>query len=174
MRLLLDMDGVVADFMGEVYRQTEIETGRKYCHADTVDYWFNDSPDRALFLDIMNREGVYRHLDVITGAIQAVNRLREHYDVVVCSAPPKTSKTAEDEKRGWLAEHFDTDFAEQAIITRNKHLVMGRVIIEDNPFIDRDANWQPIIFDQAWNQDVTDLPRMKGWHDLAPVYRSME
>ncbi len=174
MRLLVDMDGCMAEFMGHIYSTVKAETGRQYCHADTVDYWFNDSPDRALFLDIMNREGTYRHLGVISGAREAITRLRESYDVVVCSAPPKTSKTAEDEKREWLAEHFDTDFAEQAIITRDKHLVIGRVLIEDNPHIDRDANWRPVMFDQAWNREVTDLPRMYGWHDLAPVMEAME
>lgn len=163
----------MADFMGHIYETVRAETGRKYCHADTVDYWFNDCPDRSLFLDIMNREGTYRHLGLISGAREAITRLREQYDVVVCSAPPKTSKTAEDEKREWLAEHFDSEFAEQAIITHDKHLVMGRVLIEDNPDIARDANWQPIIFSQAWNQAVTDLPRMQGWFDLGPVRRAM-
>lgn len=174
MRALIDMDGTICDFMGHVYETVEAETGRRYCHADTVDYWFNDCPDRDLFLSIMNREGTYRHLDVITGAVKAVNRLRESYDVVVCSAPPKASKTAEDEKREWLAEHFDADFAEQAIITRDKHLVIGRILIEDNPDIDRNANWRPVMFDQAWNRGVTDLPRMYGWHDLSVVEEAMK
>lgn len=172
-RLYVDMDGVLADFMGEVYRQVEAETGRRYCHADTVDYWFNDCPDKDLFLDIMNREGTYRHLGLITGAREAITRLREYYDVRVLSAPPKASKTAEDEKREWLAEHFDTEFAEQAIIDRNKSLYIGKVLIEDNPHIDRDANWRPVIFTQPWNTGVTDLPRMDGWGDIQVVMREM-
>jgi len=172
MKLLLDMDGVTADFMGHIYETVRAETGRQYCHADTVDYWFNDNPDRNLMLDIMNREGTYRHLGVITGAREAVTRLREDYDVVVCSAPPKTSKTAEVEKREWLAEHFDADFAENAIITRDKHLVLGRLMIEDNPDIARDAPWQAIMFNQPWNQGVNDLPRMNGWGDLGVIYEN--
>jgi 5'(3')-deoxyribonucleotidase len=120
-------------------------------------------------MDIMNREGLYRHLGVITGAREAVTRLRERYDVVVLSSPPTGSKTAEDEKREWLAEHFDTDFAEEAIITRQKHLIIGRLLIEDNPDIARDASWQPIVFHQPYNRHVTDLPRMYGWGDLSVV-----
>lgn len=170
--LLVDADGVMADFMGHLFETVKAETGRSYCHADITDYWFDGMQDRSLFLDIMNREGTYRHLGVISGAREAITRLRESYDVVVCSAPPKTSKTAEDEKREWLAEHFDTDFAEQAIITRDKHLVMGRLIIEDNPFIDRDANWQAIMFHQPWNRDVTDLPRMYGWGDIGVIHEN--
>lgn len=172
-RLLLDMDGCVADFMGHVFETVKAETGKQYCHADTTDYWFKNLEHKDLILDIINREGTYRHLGLISGAREAITRLRESYDVVVCSAPPMHSKTAEDEKREWLAEHFDTDFAEQAIITGDKHLVIGRVLIEDNPHIARDAGWQPVMFDQAWNREVTDLPRMYGWHDLSVVEEAM-
>jgi len=100
--------------------------------------------------------------------------LREKYDVVVCSAPPKTSKTAEDEKREWLAEHFDTDFAEQAIITRDKHLVIGKLLIEDNPHIERDANWTPVMFDQPWNRRAIFKHRMFGWGDIHLIDRLMK
>lgn len=172
-RLLIDQDGVLADFMGHVYNVVEQETGAKYCHADTTDYWFGNIVHKKLFTEIIDREGTYRHLDVITGAVRAVNRLRERYDVRVCSAPPKHSKTAEDEKREWLAEHFDQDFAEQAIITRDKHLVIGRLLVEDNPMIDRNANWQPIMFDQPWNRHVVDLDVMYGWGDIHVVTELM-
>ena len=168
--ILIDCDGVLADFMGRVYQITEQETGHSYCHADTKDYWFNDSPDKDLFLDIMNRPGIYADLDVITGAVRAVNRLRERFDVQICSAPPKLSTTAEDEKREWLAKHFDKDFAESALITRDKHLAIGRILIEDNPdVVGVRARWRPVIFDQPWNQNAR-APRMFGWGDLSVVY----
>ena len=170
-RLLVDMDGVMADFTGFCYKQVELETGDKLIHADTVDYWFNDTEHKPLILDIMHREGTYRHLDVITGAVGAINRLREQYDVVVCTQPAKSS-TCETEKREWLAEHFDKDFAEQAIVTREKHLVKGKAIIEDNPEIKGD--FIPIMFDQAWNRRAIFKHRMFGWHDLNPIKRVME
>jgi 5'(3')-deoxyribonucleotidase len=168
--LLIDSDGVMADFMGHVYNTIEEEVGVSYCHADTRDYWFGDTIHKSLILDIMNREGTYRHLDVITGAVRAVNRLRERYDVRVCSAPPKSSKTAETEKREWLAEHFDMEFAESAIITRDKHLVEARVIVEDNPHID--VPYRVVMFDQPWNQ-THDGPRMYGWGDIRQIDRAM-
>lgn len=173
-RCLLDMDGVICNTMASVFETLHIERGISICHADIDDYWFSGLPvQTGDILDIMKRDGFYRHLDVITGAVEAVRRLREQYDVVVCSAPLKGHNHAEDEKREWLAEHFDKDFAESAIITSDKARVMGRVLIEDNPFIDRDANWRPVMLDQAWNRNVTDLPRMYGWHDLSVVEEAM-
>jgi 5'(3')-deoxyribonucleotidase len=170
-RLLLDMDGVTADFMGHVYNVVEQETGDKLCHADTVDYWFGDTEHKPLILDIMHRPGTFRNLDVITGAVRAVNRLREQYDVVVCTQPT-TSTTCETEKREWLAEHFDADFAESAIVTRDKSKVLGKAIIEDNPNID--GQFIPIMFDQAWNRNRISKYRIFGWHDTKLIKRVME
>jgi 5'(3')-deoxyribonucleotidase len=91
--------------------------------------------------------------------------------VVVCTQPAQ-SKTCETEKREWLAEHFDTDFAEQAIVTRDKSKVLGKAIIEDNPYIE--VPFIPIMFDQAWNRNRINKYRMFGWHDLRVVKRVME
>ncbi len=175
-RLILDLDGVAADTMGEVMRQVELETGVAYCHADIVDYWFKGIEHASLFKEIINRAGVFANLEPITGAVRGINRLRERYDdnVTFCTSPPPGSKTAEDEKRAWIARHFDMDMAERAIVTLDKTKVPGRVLIEDSPTISRNSLWSPIIFDQPWNQEVTDLPRMYGWGQLDAVYAAME
>ena len=174
-RLLCDMDGVTADFMGEVYRQAELETGVKYCHADTVDYWFKDSKHASLFKEIIHRAGVFADLEPITGAVRAINRLRERYDVVFCTSPPEGSTTAENEKREWIARHFDLSMAEEAIVTLDKSIVPGRVLIEDNPYVSIKAPWKPIMFDQPWNKgtDLLRIPRMYGWGHLDVVYKEM-
>lgn len=173
-RLLIDQDGVLADSMGSVTRTVKQELGVELCHYDVQDYWFKDMVVQPEYLlEVMKRPRFFRELDVITGAREAINRLREQYDVVVCTAPLKGSYDAETEKREWLAEHFDTELAETAIVTEDKARVLGRVLLEDNPHIDRFAGWQPVMFHQPWNTQVTDLPRMFGWGDLNALYREM-
>jgi 5'(3')-deoxyribonucleotidase len=162
--LLLDMDGVIADTMGAVCNRLDI------IHADIEDYWF-DGLDTQAILSILREDGFYRHLDVITGAVGAVNRLRSQYDVRVCSQPMEGAENCEQEKREWLAEHFDSDFAEQALIVPDKSIVKARAIIEDNPDITGD--FQPIMFHQAWNRRA-DYPRMYGWQDLHIVRRVLD
>lgn len=171
--LLLDMDGVICDTMGAAFSIVNQEQGTNIIHADCKDYWFKDLPvEPSVIIDVLRREGFYRHLDVITGAVGAVNRLREQYDVVVCTAPMKGAESCEDEKREWLAEHFDTDFAEQAIVTTDKSKVKGKAIIEDNPYIE--GKFIPIMFDQAWNRNRIGKYRMFGWHDLRNVRKAMQ
>ena len=171
-RLLCDVDGTTADFMGEVYRQAELETGVKYCHADTVDYWFKDCKHASLFKEIIHRAGVFADLEPITGAVRGINRLRESYDVVFCTSPPEGSTTAENEKREWIARHFDLSMANEAIVVLDKSKVLGKVLIDDNPDMSQEASWSLIMFDQPWNRQV-DLPRMSGWGDLGVAVEMM-
>lgn len=171
--LLIDMDGVMADTMGGVLDYVEENFGHSLAHEDIIDYWFAGLPRDDMMLALSSK-GFYRNLDVITGAIRGVRRLREEYNgnVYVCSAPMNgVEKCCETEKRDWLAEHFDEDFAKQAIITKNKAAVPGRVIIEDNPQI-AGGTWQPVMFDQPYNR-MASYPRMYGWHDLQIVRDQM-
>lgn len=171
--LLIDMDGVMADSMGGVFDYVEKHFGHSLAHEDIYDYWFAGLP-REDMLKAFRSKGFYRHLDVITGAVRGVNRLREEYNgnVYVCSAPMDgVEKSCEIEKRDWLAQHFDETFAKEAIITDNKASVLGRVIIEDNPHVSG-GTWQPVMFDQPYNRMV-EHPRMYGWHDLQVVRNQM-
>ncbi|USN96097.1 MAG: hypothetical protein H6797_03395 [Candidatus Nomurabacteria bacterium] len=171
--LLIDMDGVIADTMGGLFDYMEHHHGHSMAHEDVVDYWFSGLP-REKILNAMRSKGFFRDLDVITGAVRSINRLRDEYNgnVYVCSAPMEGSIGCETDKRDWLAEHFDDDFAREAIITTDKSKALGRVIIEDNPHISGGI-WQPVMFDQPYNRSVTH-PRMYGWHDLWVVRDLMD
>ena len=167
-RLLIDMDGVLADAVGRAFQMTDT----RLSHADATDYWFSNL-DAGSILNSMRFQGFFRSLDVITGAIQGVNRLREQYDVAVCTAPmPGYQGNAEAEKRQWLERHFDREFAESAIVTPDKHLHPAKAIIEDNPEVNHPG--QIIMFHQRWNRNTRHYPRMFNWGDLDVVERVME
>ena len=167
-RLLIDMDGVLADAVGRAFQMTDT----RLAHADAQDYWFGGL-DSQMILSSMCFQGFFRSLDVITGAIQGVNRLRDNYDVAICTAPmPGYQGNAEMEKRQWLERHFDRTFAEQAFVTADKKSVPAKAIIEDNPSVEHPG--QIIMFHQRWNRDATQYPRMYNWGDLDVVDRVME
>lgn len=173
-RLLLDMDGCITDTMGAVFERLEARGQASLIHADIKDYWFTGMGiDPNIILDIMREPGFYTDLQVITGAVGAINRLRETFDTVICTSPLKGAVTCAEEKYEWIKRVFDKDFADSALIVPDKTPVHGRVLVEDNPHIDpTHANWQPLMFDQAWNIHA-DYPRMFGWHDLEPIKELM-
>ena len=171
--LLIDMDGVMADTMGGMFNYVERQYGHSLAHEDVRDYWFSGLPKTEI-IEALRSEGFYRNLDVITGAVRAVNRLRNEFNgnVYVCSAPMSGAETSITEKRDWLTEHFDEDFAREAIITTDKTVVPGRIIVEDNPDI-RGGMWQQVMFDQPYNREVQ-YPRMYGWCDLQVIRDEMQ
>ncbi len=86
--LLIDMDGVMTDTMGGVFDYVEQHFGHSLAHEDIKDYWFSGLP-KADILTAMRSKGFYRYLDVMTGSVRAIKRLREEYNgnVYVCSQP---------------------------------------------------------------------------------------
>ena len=170
--LLIDMDGVMADTMGGMFDYVEEHFGHSLAHEDIVDYMFTGLPQADIFVALRSK-GFYRHLDVMTGSVRAIKRLREEYNgnVYVCSAPMKGAEFSETEKRDWLAEHYDEEFAKQAIITASKTDVPGKVLVEDNPSI-AGGIWRPVMYDQFYNRGAQ-YPRMYGWHDLQVIRDEM-
>ena len=167
-RLLVDMDGVLADAVGRAFRMTDT----RLTLADADNYWF-DGLDSGAILNSMRQRNFFSDLDVIYGAVGGVNRLRDKYDVAVCTAPmPGYQGDAEAEKRQWLERHFDREFAESAIVTPDKHLHPAKAIIEDNPDVNHPG--QIIMFHQRWNRNTRHHPRMFNWGDLDVVERVME
>lgn len=106
------MDDVLCDFMGAYIRQKKIEPEIKY--PQSVPNFFEN-------------------LEPLPGAIEAVNKLRQdsRFDVYVLSAPSTRNPLSYTEKRIWIEKHFDYNFAERLILSSNKALLKGDLLIDD-------------------------------------------
>ncbi len=177
--LVLDMDGVITDTIGRVCDIAHDEDGLYICHADVEDYWFKGMiQPPSYLLDIMRREGFYLDLLPITGAMRAIRRLRHELNdnVVICTAPLNNAPTCEEEKRDWIARHFDQDFADRTMVVKDKDHVQGKVLVEDNPHVDdKPHEWEHLVlFTQRWNRHRTDVPHMNGWGDIDTITELMK
>lgn len=63
----------------------------------------------------------------------AVNELREKFDLYVLSAPSPRNVHSYSEKRQWIERHFDYELAKRLILSPNKGLLKGDVLIDDQP-----------------------------------------
>lgn len=112
-KLFLDLDGVIADFMGAVvihpnYNQT------------------NDDIDK---LD------VFANLNPIPGSIESVTKLWNSgkYDMYIASTPPWDNIKAWTDKRIWVEKHLPM-FKKRLILTHHKDMLCGSeedIIIDD-------------------------------------------
>lgn len=174
------MDGVLADFDAEVHSRVaerhpdirpldpfpeipDFYVSRHYPeeHYDTV-------------RGISNEQGFFASLPMIPDAAYGWERvMRLGFRPQICSSPISTNPYSKEEKLGWLEENlaplFGSWVVSTAIITRDKHLVSGAVLIDDRPAIQHaeTATWQHIIFDQPANRGITGptIRRLKTWRD---------
>lgn len=106
----IDMDDTICDFITRYNQKLKENPEIKYPQSQ---YGF--------FLD----------LDPISGAIEAVNYLREKYDVYILTRPSYRNPLCYTEKRVWIEKYFGIDFCEKLIICPNKGLLIGDYLIDD-------------------------------------------
>lgn len=167
MLILIDQDGVLADFdrgfynawqaSGHTYPAIKPQHRRNFYVKD--DYPKDIQADAV---DIITAKGFFRDLPAITGAVESLNQLLTlGHDVRICTSPLNIYKNCVQEKYEWVEQHLGLDFIARMIVTKDKTVVHGDVLIDDKPIVtgSRIPAWQHIVYDQPYNRHV-DTRRM--------------
>jgi 5'(3')-deoxyribonucleotidase len=77
--------------------------------------------------------GFYANLAPITGAIESVQKLiiSEKFDPYILTAPSTRNPFSYTEKRVWIEKYFGIEFMEKLILSPNKGLLKGDILIDD-------------------------------------------
>ncbi|KZE41369.1 5' nucleotidase, NT5C type [Microbacterium sp. T32] len=167
--VLVDMDGVLADWFGGMADAYQ-EAG-----GDIADFDLNrwdlgtTGAVRQLQRSVQATPGFYAGLAPIDGAIEGLYLLRDlGATVKLCSTPDATNPTCASDKVDWVANHVGTAWVKDLILTHDKTLVRGAVLIDDKPEVTGAVvpEWEHIIFDQPYNRHVTGKRILTGWGAL--------
>lgn len=180
MKLLIDMDGVIADFEGDFLRRWKSEHPDKE-HVPLEDrkgfYVSEQYPGehRDHVQDIYHSPGFYQNLPPIPGALEALREIKNSLNnVFLCTSPmlPKYENCVL-EKFHWVYEHLGTDWVNNIVLTRDKTIVKGDVLIDDKPDIKGSAEpeWEHIIYDQPYNRNIKDKRRLtwQNWKEVLNI-----
>lgn len=109
----VDMDDTLCDFRGAYHREVARNPGIQFPQSQ---YRF------------------FANLEPIEGAVDAVKRLieSERYEPYILTAPSIPNPLSYAEKREWIEDKFGYEFCERLIISPNKALLRGAVLIDDN------------------------------------------
>ena len=180
--VLVDMDGVLFDWQEGVDRignELARERGIDWpCPPPAVTHRFRlesyaMTPDELrLVHDARSHPELFGSLQPLPGAITALNEIAEDYDTFIVSTPDESNPTCASAKYQSMAEHFGSQWSKRTILSHDKTLVAGHVLIDDKPDItgllqDRQT-WIQVVFDQPQNRAFLG-PRLHRWADWRSV-----
>lgn len=157
-RLLLDMDGVIANFDEKTYSRASAE-GHQFDIAHPREQTMRYVTDhvvphqRNAVRQMTYEAGFFRSFPVMEGAQAGVEALlSKGVDIWVCTKPLERNPTCRDEKGAWLKEHFPM-LEKKLIIAPDKSLIKGAILLDDAPKIEwiPHAEWYPVVFTRSFN-----------------------
>jgi 5'-nucleotidase len=176
MIILVDMDDVLADFDGEFYRRWNLRHPEKPVvpPEERICFYIKDELSeeyKPLVREINTEKGFIRSLPEIQGGIKAVNELLNMgNEVFICTAPLDSYYNCVLEKYEWVEEHMGFEWTKRLILTKEKALILGDILIDDKPDIKNEhlAKWEQILFDKSYNRHITGKRRLT-WYNWKEI-----
>lgn len=167
---LIDVDGVVADFMGHTINALDLPVSKK----DIKNFYMEKTPGleerHKDMIELWNKPEFWITLPLESGAVAGVNKILESgFDVVWCSSPFATCPSWYWARLEWLQYHFPFSSRKNFIAAHRKELVRGAYFLDDKPTNvkkwEQHNNRPSFLMDQPWNRRVDH--RRASWINLS-------
>jgi 5'-nucleotidase len=164
-RILVDMDGVLADVYSRFIELHEEETG----HRKTIDEIIGRL-EGEVFPNLnkwVKTPGFFRSMPVIPDSQRVLRKLNDKFDIVVISMATEFPDSLTD-KQLWLAEHFPYISWKQLVLCGNKNLIKADIMIDDHCKNLDSFKGETIIFSQPHNIQSTEIrhKRVDSWKEI--------
>lgn len=117
---------------------------------------------------IMDEAGYYSDLPPMPGAKEAIfEMIEEGHDVRIVTAPWVTNKTCASDKIEWFEREYGPGWGKRVIITSDKTLIRGDILIDDKPYIEgsMEPEWEHVRFTAPYNKHLNDKRRLTEWKE---------
>ncbi|XP_006903046.1 PREDICTED: 5'(3')-deoxyribonucleotidase, mitochondrial [Elephantulus edwardii] len=181
LRVLVDMDGVLADFEGGFLRKyrerypdqpfIRLEDRRGFWLSEQYGLLRPELSEKAI--SIWESKNFFFELEPLPGAVEAIKQMAnlENTDVFICTSPIRMFKFCPYEKYAWVEKHFGPDFLEHVVLTRDKTVISADLLIDDRADItgaEANPSWEHVLFTACHNQHLQLSPpkrRLHSWTD---------
>lgn len=176
MQILLDCDGILADFATAYLNVVEKVTGQKY----TVDQLTNYDYLKALteidnvyvksINDLIRQKEFCASISVYTSAKEGFELLKRYGEIIIVTSPMRDAPYWMYERSVWLQTHFGIG-KENIIFTSRKECVQGDIFIDDS--IDMYEKWKNVhpnknalLWARPWNSSYECTNKINCWDEL--------
>jgi 5'-nucleotidase len=169
--ILVDQDGVLADFDGEFLRRWQrMYPNLPYVQLEQRTGFFisDDYPTELIeqVQTIYNSPGFIVNLPPIPGGLEALRAMRrEGYIIKICTAQIPGNRDCLTEKQDWIVDYLGKEWVKDLIIANDKTMIYGQILIDDKPEITGalTPSWEHVIFDAPYNKNVSGKRRLTSW-----------
>lgn len=172
--VLVDMDGVMADFVGGWRRDWNKKYPDRQITEECTDFYVENAFAKygtsEELIEIFHRPDFFFDLEPLPGAIDGIRQMQNcGISTYICTSP--SSITSWGEKAEWVEHYLGSEWLRRLIITKDKTLIQADYLLDDKPEITGligDPTWEHVIYDQPYNQDITNKFRItwKTWPSL--------
>ena len=190
MRIICDMDEVLAELNNKVLKRWNAVSGKNFTKQDITTWRMEhvlgvDNLGRSaegLIDEWLAEPGFYEDLEPIPGAIEGFQELLDiGHDVVIATSIPEKYVNAFDSKRRWVRRHFPGYSMKNFVSISRKGSLEGDILIDDggHNIIDwaKNGRKNAFLMVNPWNeylgQTVHGMPITRVW-DWGDIRREVE
>jgi len=163
LKIFLDLDGVLQDFVGHTVRKLKLSVDPTNC---SWDFWTPEMTTKQFWDRVsLDGSGFWRNIPTYEWTENLIDLVKLYDPEFTLLTSPASCPYSWKGKRQWIQDYFGENFNRQ-IMTHDKHFCAapGRVLIDDNEInCKRFADWggQAILFPQSWNPLGNDVDRIR-------------
>lgn len=168
--LLLDQDGVLADFDAGIRKAWQRDYGAPAPLGERRHFYLREdlAPQyHQQLYALYAAQGFFINLPPVSSAIDAAQRLlAAGHDVRICTSPIHQYRYCVTEKFDWIVRYLGDEWISRIILTKDKTWVRGDILIDDKPHISGSLPplWQHWLYDQPYSRHVSH-PHRVIWSD---------
>lgn len=167
-RIIVDMDGVLADVYARLFELHEKETGVRLTVEEIAGKLEEEAfPSQRRWV---SEPGFFRTLPVMTGSREVLEKLNNMYELIVVSLATEFPNSLTD-KIMWLHENFPFISWRQIVFCGDKSLIKADILIDDHPKNLDNFRGKTYMFTQPLNQLITSKrhTRVNSWAEIEEI-----